>query len=121
MWMKQNAIEISELEQVFHIADGISEFIAPRLPGRNKKEQTHVAYIVTGIGQLVVTGSASFDDKLARALCESAGCYDSANHSAYLKDRGNELAGSKEKGWSLTAPGLKRGADIIKDICKLNG
>jgi hypothetical protein len=86
------------------------------LPGRNKKEQTYTAYIITGIGQLLLNGIASFDDKVARALCERSGCYDSANHSAHLRDRGNEFTGTKEKGWTLTAPGLSRGAQIIKDM-----
>ncbi len=120
VWMKQNSITADHLQQVFHLSDGVAEVIAPQLPGRNKKEQTYSAYIITGIGQLLLTGNASFDDKMARALCERAGCYDSANHSATLRNRGNEFTGTKDKGWTLTAPGLARGAEIIKDLSKLN-
>lgn len=119
-WLRQNSITPEQLEQVFHIADGDIEVIAPQLLGRNKKEQMYVAYILTGVGQLLRSDAPSFDDKSARALCERSGCYDSANHASHLKDRGNEFTGSKDKGWTLTAPGLKRGADIIKDISKLN-
>jgi hypothetical protein len=114
-WMKQHSITVDELENVFHLSDGAVDFIAA-LPGRNKKEQTYAAYIVTGIGQLLLNGVASFDDRAARSLCERSGCYDRANHSAHLKDRGNEFTGTKEKGWTLTAPGLSRGAQIIKDV-----
>lgn len=114
-WMKQNSISSDQLLQVFHLSEGVADVIAS-MPGRNKKEQTYSAYIMTGIGQLLATGNASFDDKMARSLCEKSGCYDSANHSAHLRDRGNEFAGSKEKGWTLTAPGLKRGADLIKEM-----
>ena len=119
-WIKQNGISDAELQQVFLIADGRVEVIASHMPGKNKKEQTHNAYILTGIGELLLTGNASFLDKSARALCESSGCYDRANHSANVKERGNEFSGTKERGWVLTAPGLKRAAEIIKDMSKLN-
>jgi hypothetical protein len=119
-WIKQNGISDAELQQVFLIADGRVEVIASHMPGKNKKEQTHNAYILTGIGELLLTGNASFLDKSARALCESSGCYDRPNHSANVKERGNEFSGTKERGWVLTAPGLKRAAEIIKDMNKLN-
>ncbi len=114
-WMSQNGILAAELQHVFHIADGAAEVIAA-VPGRNKKEQTYNAYVLTGLGQLLVTGSATFSDKTARALCETSGCYDSANHAAHLKDKGNEFTGSKDKGWTLTAPGLKRAANLVKEL-----
>jgi hypothetical protein len=119
-WLKQNSITIEQLQQIFHLSDGAAEVIAPHLPGRNRKEQTYNAYVLVGIGQLLLSGNTFFDDKSARLMCEKFGCYDSANHSAYLRDRGNEFTGTKERGWTLTAPGLKRGADIIKDMSKLN-
>lgn len=114
-WMKQNGITTDQLQQAFHVADGTADFIGT-LPGANKKEQTYNAYVVAGISQLLLKGDPSFDDKTARALCTNAGCYDSANHSSHLKGRGNEFTGSKEKGWTLTAPGLKRGAEIVKQL-----
>jgi hypothetical protein len=119
-WMKQNSITPDQLQQVFHLSEGVADVIAPQLPGKNNKEQTYSAYIIVGIGQLLLTGNAFFDDKTARALCEKSGCYDIANHSAHLKDRGNEFAGTKAKGWTLTAPGLKRAAEIIKEMNKPN-
>lgn len=119
-WMKQNGVSSAELQQVFHIVDGQADVIAT-VPGRNKKEQTFNAYILTGLGQLLLTGSPTFADRAARELCEAVGCYDSANHAAYLKDKGSEFAGSKDKGWTLTAPGLKRASDLVKDLSKLGG
>jgi hypothetical protein len=112
-WMSQNGVSAGHLQQVFHIVNGEAEVIAT-VPGRNKKEQTYNAYILTGLGQLLLTGSAAFTDKAARSLCEASGCYDSANHAAHLKDKGNEFTGSKDKGWNLTAPGLKRAAELVK-------
>jgi formylmethanofuran dehydrogenase subunit E-like metal-binding protein len=116
-WMSLHAISAVELQQIFHIEAGAADFIAA-VPGRNKKEQTYNAYVLTGLGQLLSTGAPAFTDKAARALCELSGCYDSANHSAHMKDKGNEFTGSKEKGWTLTAPGLKRAAELIKELQK---
>jgi hypothetical protein len=117
-WMKQTSVTAEELEQVFHTSEDQTEVIAAHIPGRNKKEQTYNAYVLTGVAQLLSTGSPTFQDKTARALCESSGCYDYANHAKYLKNRGNEFTGTKDKGWTLTAPGLKRGAEIIKELNK---
>jgi hypothetical protein len=118
VWMKQNNVTSEELEQVFHMRDGTVEVIAAHIPGKYKNEQTYNAYILTGIAQLLATGNPSFQDKSSRGLCERSGCYDSANHSTYIRDRGNEFTGTKEKGWTLTAPGMKRGAEIIKELNK---
>ena len=114
-WMSQNGVSAGQLQQVFHLVDGEAEVIA-MVPGRNKKEQTYNAYVLTGLGQLLLSGSAAFTDKAARLLCETSGCYDSANHAAHLKDKGNEFTGSKDKGWTLTAPGLKRAAELVKGL-----
>ena len=115
-WMKQNGISKADLDQVFHITSEHAEVIAPHMPGRSKKDQMYNAYILTGIGQLLMKGVVAFPDNAARGLCKSSGCYDDANHSAYLRDRGNEFSGTKDKGWILTAPGLKRAAELIKEL-----
>jgi hypothetical protein len=118
VWMKQNNISMDELEQVFSIADGVVEVIASDIPGKDDKEKTYNSYVLVGIARLLATGSPNFDDKLARALCKTSGCLNRSNHSQYLKDKGNEFAGSKDKGWMLTAPGLKRGAALVKVLSK---
>lgn len=117
-WTKQYGIDMDQIQQVFHVENGTAEVIAASIPGKGKKEQTYNAYILTGIARLLAAGEPTFDDKSARSLCESAGCYDSANHAAYMKNKGNEFTGGKDKGWTLTAPGLKRGAEIIKELAK---
>jgi hypothetical protein len=117
-WAKQNGVSLEELQQVFHLEDGTADVIAGDLPGKNKKEKTYTAYVLAGLAKLLSAGTPTFDDKVARALCESSGCYDSANHSVHIKDRGNEFIGTKEKGWTLTAPGLKRAAALVKEMTK---
>lgn len=116
-WMKQYKITNGELQQVFHNADGTISIIGG-VPGRKKREQTLNAYVLEGIRSLLSTGKAYFDDQSARDLCESAGCYDSPNHASTLKNKGNLFTGSKDKGWTLTAPGLKHGAELIKELNK---
>lgn len=115
-WMRQNNITSEILEQVFQIDNGNVEVIASQVPGKNGKDKTINAYVLEGVCQLLASGDAKFTDKSARDLCRHLGCYNSANHSAYMQAKGNALSGSKEKGWSLTAPGLRNAAELIKDI-----
>jgi hypothetical protein len=117
-WMRQNSVTGDELEQVFHITDSSADVIAGEVPGKNKKEKTYSAYVLAGLAKFLATGEATFDDKAARALCETFGCYDQANHSSTIKDKGNEFTGTKDKGWTLTAPGLKRAAALVKELTK---
>lgn len=117
-WMRQNALTFEQLQQVFHTQDGNTEVIASAIPGANDKEQTLNGYVLRGVSCFITSGSPNFDDKSARGLCNTLGCYDPGNHATYLKGRGNLFAGSKEKGWTLTAPGLAKGAALVKEITK---
>jgi hypothetical protein len=114
--MKQNDVTIDDIQQTFHMADGVVEVIASDIPGKNGKEKTLAAYVLTGIAGLLATGNAAFDDNSARGVCKSSGCFNLANHAAYLKEKGNEFTGSKDNGWTLTTPGLKRGAALVKEL-----
>jgi len=117
-WIKQNDLTKSQLEHVFDI-DGTSvNVLGGSIPGKSSKEQTISAYILKGIAQLLATGEPTFDDKSARKLCEDLGCYNGPNHAVYMNSMGNSITGSKDKGWKLTAPGLKKGADLIKAMTK---
>jgi hypothetical protein len=114
-WMRQYGVSLEEIQQIFHLESGNAEVIAGEIPGKNKKEKTYSAYVLTGLAKLLSTGVPTFDDKSARALCVSSGCYDLSNHSVTIKDRGNEFTGTKDA-WSLTAPGLKRAATLVKEM-----
>ncbi len=115
-WLKQSNLAASDLEEVFHFGKDGVEFIAADVPGNNSKEKTYNAYLLTGISKFLVTGEATFDDKSARELCKTIGCYNEGNHASYLKDKKNGLTGSKEKGWALTSPGLKQAAGLITTL-----
>ncbi len=113
-WMRQNDLSISAVQNTFHIENGIAEFIG-EVPGATNKDKVRNAYILTGLSAFLVNGEQRFDDTAARTLCERFGFYDSTNHSKYVKG-GSEFSGSRERGWTLTIPGLKAGAALIKDI-----
>ena len=114
-WIRQNSLSLDQIQQVFHWSDEGVEVIAASLPGKNNKERVRNAYVMKGISSLLSTGVASFDDKSARELCEKLGIYDHTNHTKYMKG-GNEFTGSKDKGWTLTAPGLKHAATLIAGL-----
>ncbi|MDH2381589.1 hypothetical protein [Bradyrhizobium sp. CER78] len=115
-WMKQHHVSQDELDQAFHFHDDGS-FDLHNAPGKSKKEQTLNTYILTGLGQYLVSGGERiFDDVQARAFCERIGCYDQANHASHLKNRGPEFTGDKMKGFTLTNPGIRRGASLVKEL-----
>jgi hypothetical protein len=119
MWLRQNDISSEQLVQVFHSANGVTDFIGSSIPGQSERDRTCNAYVLLGIARLLDTGVATFEDKAARELCRTLGCYDNTNHATYLiKGRGNNFTGSKERGWTLTAPGLAYGASLVKELAK---
>lgn len=60
------------------------------------------------------TGDSKFTDKAARETCKKLGCYAETNHATHMKKPGNVLSGSKESGWTVTGPGMKAAAELIK-------
>jgi hypothetical protein len=118
-WIRQNGLSLEQIHQVFHLSDGGADVIASEIPGKRNREKVRNAYVLLGIARLLSPGDAKFDDKAARALCETSGFYDHTNHVKYLKG-GNEFTGSKDKGWSLTSPGLKHGAMLVIELTKPN-
>jgi len=117
-WMKQHGLTIAQIEQAFDLSDQGVAIIASEAPGKNGKQKTLNTYVLYGVSRLLSSGDTAFNDKDARKACDELGCYDSANHALYMKDKGKLLTGSKDGGWKLTAPGLKHGADLIKELSK---
>jgi hypothetical protein len=115
-WMKKYDVTEEHINNVFHVEKGSAEVVAHEAPGSSGKQKTINAYVLTGISQLIATGDPKFDDKAARAVCKSMGCLDEGNHAYNMKGKGNLLGGSKDSGWTLTGPGLKSGAELVKGL-----
>lgn len=114
-WMTKNGITRAQLDHVFSIDASSMDVIASKLPGKSKRQQTVDAYVLCGLKSYLSTAEMTFADKDARDICNKVGCYDSANHSNYMKAFGNLVAGSKDGGWKLTNPGLAHAASVVKE------
>jgi hypothetical protein len=105
-WMRQNGLTRMLLDQVFHLNGGAYEVLSTAAPGKNGKEKTINAYVLTGVAAFLQSVEAKFDDRTARSVCREMGCLNEGNHAYYLKGKGNVLSGTKDSGWMLTGPGL---------------
>jgi hypothetical protein len=114
-WMDRNGVSDHQLEQVFHF-NGDGTFDIHDVPGSNNKAKTLNTYVLTGLGTYLATNSKAFTDDAARQFCKKIGCLDQNNHAATLKDKGAEFSGDKKKGYELTSVGMKRGADLVKEL-----
>lgn len=113
-WMSRNKVTAEEIAHVFHVDGETVDVIVDTVPGRNQKAQAINAYMLTGVAEFLKTGDAKFTDKVARETCKKLGCYAETNHSTHMKKPGNVLSGSKESGWTITGPGMKAAAELVK-------
>jgi hypothetical protein len=118
-WTKQNGITVDQLSHLFHAAEGKLEIIAVDIPGKNNKEKVLNAYLLVGLSKFLETGTSDFDDATGRALCQSLGILNTKHHAEAFRGI-NEVTGSPSKGWTLTAPGLKRAALLVIDLSQTN-
>jgi hypothetical protein len=115
-WMSKNSISRDQLDHIFTVEPEAIDVIASRMPGSSKRQQTVQAFVICGLKAFIRSGDPAFTDKDARELCQKVGCYDTANHSNYMKAFGNLIAGSKDGGWKLTNPGLSEAVKIVKEL-----
>ncbi len=115
-WVRHNNLSVRQLHLVYHLGrDGV-ELIAGDVPGETDGEKVISVYLLTGIRALLEGGEPMFADDEARAKCLELGCFKPKRHPENVKAAGNLLAGSKEHGWTLTAPGLAEAAVIVKQL-----
>jgi hypothetical protein len=115
-WIRQNKLSDDQLGHVFDLTGGVATVIASEVFGKNTAEKVVKAYVLTGIASVLSSGEPTISDKGARHLCENLGCYDRTNHTKYLKEKGNYFVGDKDRGWKLTAPGLKFGGSLVREL-----
>ena len=113
-WLKRSALTLQQLEQFFHADGGKVTLISAPQTATKRIDQVVNVYLLQGFATFLGTGDSSFPDSDARERCEYFGCYDSTNHSKYLKEFGNKITGSKSTGWKLTAPGMSAAAELIR-------
>lgn len=115
-WLSQNGISQAQIENVVHVSDGSVDLIVGEIPGASKKEQTMNCYLFSGLRELFSSGIPKFSEEQAVALCQRMGCFDRSNHSSHRKTFGNLIAGTKNAGYSLSAPGLRMVAELVKEL-----
>ncbi|QOZ26928.1 hypothetical protein XH93_27430 [Bradyrhizobium sp. CCBAU 51753] len=93
------------------------EIIAAEIPGASVKDKVRNTYILLGLSNLFATGTPTVVDALGRSVCQTFGVYDRTNHSKAFKG-GNELTGSVKSGWTVTVPGLRYAATLVKQMSK---
>lgn len=114
-WMKKNDLSGDAIEQVFSFDNGKVSILAD-IPGKGKRDKTIAIYTLMGLGTYLQTGERTFSDEPARAACETHSAYDQSNHAATMREMTSELTGDKKVGWTITMPGLKKAAALVKEI-----
>jgi len=120
-WMTSNGVSKEQLDRVFHIDGGTVDILANDVPGKTGKAKTINSYVLTGVGQFVRSSEPKFDDKQGREACVKMGCYQRTNHTSFIKSAASLLSGGKTKGWIVTGPGLKAGAELVKEMAPSGG
>ena len=116
--MKQNNLTADSVEHAFQVSGEEVHVILPKMPGASVREQAINAYVFAGLSALLGTGNRTFTDDAARAVCRQYSCYDKNNHSKSLLGLKGKAHGSKSQGWTLTTPGEKFAAALIRDLAQ---
>lgn len=116
-WIQQNGLTREHLDEVFHFhEDGSVEVLEINIPGNSKRAKTINAYMLFGAASLLASDEPTMTEKDVVALCKRVGCHDTANHAGTRDMLGNKTTGSKQTGFTLTVPGQKEAAEIIKQV-----
>lgn len=115
-WMKQNSLTTEMIDEVFHRNGDQVEVISGEVPGGAKRKQTQNCYLIAGVRGFLETDDPSFTDADATELCKHMGCYDLKNHATNRNALGNSMAGSKDNGFTLPAPGLRAAGELVKQM-----
>lgn len=115
--MKKHSIPVEHVDSVYHFReDGTFDII--KVPGKSKRERTLSAYAIVGLGTYLGADKKDFTDVDARKVCEDQNCYDPANHAATMREEHPAFVGDKNKGWSLTTPGIRIAAGLLKEVAE---
>ncbi len=116
-WMAKNELVADEVEQVFAFDAGKINIIAD-LPGKSKRENTILIYILMGVGTYLQTGERRFSDEAAREACIQHNAYDLNNHSVTMKELKSELTGDKKEGLDHYSSRPQEGRCLSEENCR---
>lgn len=114
-WMVQHKVTDAHLDQIYHI-DGTVELIAHSVPGATKKEKTINCYLLVGVRSLIQNDEPKFSDKEGMEFCQITQAYDKNNHTTNRQALSNRVSGDRRTGFTLTVPGLRDAANLIKSM-----
>ena len=115
-WMVKHQVDRGALDNLFHIEQEVVELIADSVPGRSKKDKTINCYLLVGIKNLIQNDEARFADKEAMEFCQRTLSYDKNNHTAHRQALSSRASGDRSSGFSLTVPGLRDAAKLVKEM-----
>lgn len=115
-WMRQHQVSNEQLDQLYHIDNGSVELIATNVPGKSLRIKTINCYLLAGIRSLLATDEAKFADREAIEFCHLTNAYDKNNHTTNRTAVGNRASGDRASGFTLTVPGLRDAAKLIKEM-----
>ena len=111
---RQNITE-EEWQKVFHFDGTTYSIIVDDLKETTKsKKQVNLA-LLEGIKELLTGGVATIVKDDLIELCKKYDAYDSSNFASHMKKQ-KSLFLARGDNWSLTKPGEKRAAEVVKDL-----
>lgn len=117
LWLRRNSIPVDDrLARIFSIDQPQVDLIAAEIPGQSTKARMRALFLLRGACAYLTSGEFRFSDDVVRETCRQYGAYDSSNFSMYLRSFNDEVAGSRDSGYSLTARGQRAAADLIKQM-----
>jgi len=115
LWLKRNGIALDgRLAQVFSLNQSEVDLIADEIPGTSARARTRNVVLLRGACANLVSGEFRFDDESLRTTCRHYNAYDQANFSKHLRSMSDEVTGTRDAGYTLTAKGQRAAAELIK-------
>ncbi|MGO8732738.1 MAG: hypothetical protein ACLQVM_08085 [Terriglobia bacterium] len=115
-WSTRNGLNEAQLGTVFSLGGDEIDLIAESVPGKSKRNRMHSVILLKGVAAYLASGAARVSHQQIKETCLHYDAYDSANFAAHLKKFGAEVSGSKESGYTLTARGLARATNLVKQM-----
>ena len=113
---RQNITE-EEWQKVYHLEGTTYAIIVDDLKETAKAKKQVKLALLEGIKELLTGGVATIiRDDLVES-CKKYDAYDSSNFATHMKNQ-KSLFLAKGDNWSLTKPGEKRAAEVIKELAQ---